>query len=315
MEIPKKIRIIGLSSIFIFLALVSLANVNEHAALEKISLCNQMQGDLVRNTFDSGLKSLQAKAFYVYDFTKGEALRASNERTPLPLASLTKLMTARLVLQEKSLTDLYTVKAADLTADGSTGFADGESFQIGDILRAALAASSNDAATILERSAGLSDSDFVQAMNSEALKLGLPNLSFGNPTGLDSKDNIATAFGSAHDVLMLLYRDYTDFKGVMSISVLPESTIASTDGKKIKLKNTNLVIDKLPLLLASKTGYTDIAGGNLAILWQESGSDVVGAAVLGSTTNGRFTDMVSIHDASDNYIAGQKLLPSSCKQK
>ena len=314
MQTFKNPQLISLTVLLLFLALVSYGNVNEHAALEKIRVCTVMKEELIQNAFGSVYSSSLAKAFSIHDFTTGKKIYGKNDTVPLPLASLTKLMTVRIVLQKNALNDFYTVKKADLATDGSVGFIAGDSYRVGDIIHAALIASSNDAATMLSRSTGMSDEVFAGAMNTEAKTLKLTSMRFANATGLDDDTaNTATAFGSASDVLALLHADYSDFTEVIKVSTLPNDTITASNNTTITLKNTNSAIDKLPLLLASKTGYTDIAGGNLAILWREPNGDILGASVLGSTTEGRFSDMVAIHNAANIYLVAAKLIPATCK--
>ncbi len=266
----------------------------------------------MQRNFSPVFASAQANALYAYDFTSGRELIGVKQDVPLPLASLTKLMTVRLVAKNVSLDTLYTVLPEDLIPEGSVGFAPGESYRIGDLMRAALIKSSNEAAVMLARSTGLSEEAFATAMNLEAQNLGLTSLHYGSVTGLDIEDVEATAVGSARDMLNLMYRDYVDFPQIAVISATPTETIQSIDGTRIELVNTNKVIERLPLLVASKTGYTKSALGNLAILWREPAGNVLGAVVLGSTENGRFDDMVALHTASNRYIADTRLEPKEC---
>ncbi len=271
-----------------------------------------MRDILVQNTLTPKLQSIRAKAFFVYDFTKQDEIVGKASDQALPLASLTKLMTVRVALQHNSPLEFYTAEARDLESDGFIGFIPGDSYRISDLIRAALISSLNDAAIMLSRSVGVTDEGFVSKMNAEAKKLQLNTLHFENPTGLDIDDTIATAHGSARDILKLLHADYVDFPESMSTSTRPTDTIKSTAGSAIPLKNTNMIVDSLPVLLASKTGYTDTAGGNLAVLWREPGNSILGAVVLGSTELARFADMKALHDGASKYVSAARSLPSYC---
>lgn len=297
----------------IFFAFVLSVILQQQEQAKRILACNTARSALVQKTFAPVFSALQAKSAFVYDFSKNTALYGKNETEVRPLASLTKLMTTRIAQKTVSPSAFYTIQAHDLDSDGFVGFVIGDTYSISDFFAGALIASSNDSAVMLARSTGLSDAAFVEKMNEEAKQIGLPSLRFANPTGLDTgNDTIATAFGSAHDILILLQKDYTDFPELMSLSVRPNMTISARNGRSIVLKNTDLAIDKLPLLLASKTGYTDVAGGNLAVLWREPSGDILGAAVLGSTEGGRFDDMVAIHTSADSYVAAAHTFPSFC---
>lgn len=314
MEKTKKIQIYSSLIIFLSLAVLALVLVNKHAEEQRILACNDSRESLKNNSFGVPLQNIGAKAFFMYDFSQNAALYGRNESEPLPLASLTKLMTVRLALKKVSPFDFYTVRPHDLDSDGFVGFVPGDSYRISDLVRGALIASINDSAVMLARSTGASDLDFVGTMNQEALNLGLSSLRFGNPTGLDINDTVATAYGSPHDILMLLFKDYTDFTDLISQSTRESDSLRATNGRLVSIKNTNLAIDKLPLLLASKTGYTDTAGGNLVILWRETGGDILGASLLGSTEDGRFSDMITLHDAANRYILGLRALPEFCSK-
>ncbi len=314
MEKTKKFELHILVVSLFFFAFVLSVILQQQEQAKRIALCNQAHSALVQKTFAPVFSALQAKSAYVYNFSKNAPLYGKSDTEVRPLASLTKLMTARLAQKSVLPTSEYTIASHDLDSDGFVGFVVGDTYHIADLFAGALIASSNDSAVMLARSTKLSDTDFVTHMNTEAAQIGLPSLHFANPTGLDiENDTVATAYGSAHDILMLLHKNYVDFPELMSLSVRPTMTISATNGRSILLKNTDLVIDKLPLLLASKTGYTDVAGGNLAVLWREPSGDILGASVLGSTETGRFDDMVAIHDAADNFVAGIHTLPQFCK--
>ena len=224
-------------------------------------------------------------------------------------------MTVRTALKNTPPHEFYTVQKQDLLSDGFFGFVPGDSYRISELVTAALVSSVNHAAVMLSRSTGVSESSFVEKMNSDAQELGLKTLRFGNPTGLDIDDTVATAFGSAHDVLFLLHNNYLDFPEYSAVSTKTNVMIKSSSGRSILLKNTNPLVDSLPLLLASKTGYTDTAGGNLAIIWREPGNNILGAVVLGSSELGRFDDMKAIHDSASTYVSAARSLPSYCNFK
>ncbi len=313
MEKIEKKRLHSLIAILLFLVPTASLNVYEHIQMERMLMCSQLRTELTQQAFGILAGGTEAKSIYTYDFSKNFPLYAKDENTARPLASLTKLMTVRLALEKDSPLDFYTVQKEDLGSDGFAGFAEGDSYRISDLVAGALIESINNSAVMLARSTGLSDTDFVAQMNIEAKRLNLPSLQFGNPTGLDANnETVATAYGSARDILLLLKYDYDDFPDMIALSTHTEDRIKAMNGRTLVLKNTDLAIDKLPLLLASKTGYTDTAGGNLAVLWQEPSGDVLGASILGSSPIGRFTDMIAIHDASDAYLKSTSALPTYC---
>lgn len=319
MEKLKKTQLYSLLIILLILVPVAGINFYIHVQQEKIKeqqrVCNSMRDTLVQNTLTPALQKVQAKSLFVYDFTRGVKIAGKNDDLSSPLASLTKIMTVRTALKNTPPHEFYTVQKQDLLSDGFFGFVSGDSYRISELVTAALVSSVNHAAVMLSRSTGMSESSFVEKMNSDAQELGLKTLRFGNPTGLDIDDTVATAFGSAHDVLFLLHNNYLDFPEYSAVSTKTNVMIKSSSGRSILLKNTNPLVDSLPLLLASKTGYTDTAGGNLAIIWREPGNNILGAVVLGSSELGRFDDMKAIHDSASTYVSAARSLPSYCNFK
>ena len=256
------------------------------------------------------------KALYAYDFTTNTVLYDKNGETALPLASLTKLMTVRVALEKDTDPNgLYTLTASDLAPDGSIGMSVGQRYSITSLAYAALIPSSNDAAESLMHSTHLSDQLFFDAMDAEAQKLGLSSLSYNSATGLDNDDGSASSYGSAKDITTLLYKDSTDFPSLFSATTKANSTIVSDTGVVIPLTSTDLALEQLPLLTAGKTGYTLTAGGNLAIVWKSDrpNHDMIGATVLGSTEDGRFSDMVLLYTAANQLLAAQTSEAQSCK--
>lgn len=303
----------SLLAIFVIFSGIELSNIKENEKAQIAAVCSQAKVRLVQNTFGATDKKLLAKASFAYDFTMGATLDANNASTPLPLASLTKLMTIRVALKSVSPDALYRVIPDDLTSEASIGFSVGDEYPVHELLKAALIDSSNNAAVMISHSTGLTTPTFLADMNSEAKTLRLSTLSYQSVTGLDiDNDSVATAFGSAHDILMLLDKDYADHSSVMAYGTEPTDTIYSASGASIPLVNTDKAIPELPLLVAGKTGYTDTAGGNLAVLWKEPSGHLLGASVLGSTEDGRFADMIRIHAAADIFVSTTESLSKLC---
>ena len=75
---------------------------------------------------------------------------------------------------------------------------------------------------------------------------------------------------------------------------MPEINLKSESGFEHNFKNTNILIGKIPNLLFSKTGFTEIAGGNLVVIFKDKGGREIAVTLLGSTFDGRFADMEKI---------------------
>ncbi len=295
------------------LSLVAFASISGSKNREIASTCNQFRLG-VENVFKASLdQAVTANAVYVYDFSAQQKLYGRNQDVPLPIASLTKLMTIRVAAKQAGdMQTKYTITDADLAPEGSIGFAAGDQYTIESLITAALVKSSNDAAAALSHSSGMQDQAFFTAMQAEAASLGLGTLSFQSATGLDEANGVARAYGSARDVTFLLEKNVRDFPSLMAHSALPLSVIRSFSGTGISLVTTNEALEKLPLLKGGKTGYTLSAGGNLAVIWQ-SERGLIGATVLGSTYQGRFSDMIQIADAIHVRAQSFYTIPSVCQ--
>lgn len=134
------------------------------------------------------------------NFETGEVYYAHNTQTKLPIASLTKIMTAIVALDHSNLEEKLTVPATalDIPEDSSVmGVSVGESYTVGDLLYGLLLPSGNDAANAIAEGLAHSKEDYVYWMNRRARSLGLHNTRFANPSGLDDPDNFSTAFDLA----------------------------------------------------------------------------------------------------------------------
>jgi D-alanyl-D-alanine carboxypeptidase len=139
--------------------------------------------------------------------------------------------------------------------------------------------------------------DFIQKMNEEAKILGMSEMYFVNESGLDENTNQSGGYGTAQNVAQLLEHMLRTHPDILEATKYKNTTISSLS-KNHTIKNTNSDIGNIPGLLASKTGYTDLAGGNLAVVFDAGLNRPVIAVVLGSTQNGRFSDINTLVQAS-----------------
>lgn len=248
---------------------------------------------------------LTGHAAIVYDLSTGETLYAQDADRPLPLASLTKLLTlyaAVGVLQDQSP---VTITPTALAQDGEYGFTEGETFTFRDIARLALIASSNDAAAaIAEAAASSKHVSGTQLMASAAANAGLTHTSAQNGTGLDLNTQEAGAYGTARDIAILASKLLEKSPDIAESTIASSITIRSTTGTVHTLPNTNQDVVRVPGILLSKTGFTDIAGGNLVVVYDAAIGHPVAVVVLGSTREGRFSDVADLIEATGAHFAG-----------
>jgi len=126
---------------------------------------------------------------------------------------------------------------------------------------------------------------------------------YNNPTGLDEYDGEDGGLGSARDMAILITYLWEQHPEAIRDTTMPTRVFRSEDGFVHKGENTNEYVTSTPGILASKTGYTDLAGGNLAILYNAGLDHPIAVVVLGSTREGRFKDVQKLVDATYRYEA------------
>ncbi len=269
---------------------------------------------------------LASRAAYVLDAKTGRELWSSNGDAQLPLASLTKIMMAVTALSLVPESFVVTINPTFLEAEGDSGLYGNEQWRLKDLLDLTLLESSNDGANAIAATAGqvavasgqvagVADSlegksfgydrareQFVTAMNEQAHRLGLAQTYFVNPTGLDENADFSGGYGSARDVAVLFSHALHAHPTLFEATRYEVREFTSLSSLKHKVKNTNTTTSKIPSLLASKTGFTDLAGGNLVIAFDAGVNHPIVIVVLGSTEKGRFADAEKLVWATLDFL-------------
>ena len=215
---------------------------------------------------------LEAQAVLAIKTDGSRVYYNKNIETQRSVASLTKLMTAIIVLENYNLDEVIKIPLSAVRREGAMGdLKPGESITVRSLLNIMLIDSSNDAAFALAEKR----TDFVSLMNKKAKELGLANTHFSNPDGLDEPGN----YSSALDIEKIFSYLINKYPEAFEILKTKNMVVYSADGKiEHRLKNTNELLDKLSEVAAGKTGYTDEAGGSLILLTKNN----IITVVLGS---------------------------------
>lgn len=245
---------------------------------------------------------VEAKAVSVYDAVLNRELYGKNDIEVMPLASLVKTMTVLVALQDKDPNATIIISKNALDQFGEYGFSEGEKWRIEDLAKFTLIGSANDGAYALSEG----DPDILQKMNEKAKRLGMQNTTFLNPTGLDTDAGAVGGYGSALDANIMALFALKARPEIFSATVLPEMNLKSESGFEHNIKNTNIILDKIPNLLFSKTGFTELAGGNLTVIFKNKEGHDIAITVLGSTFDGRFSDMEKLVNAVYNQDYGSR---------
>lgn len=246
------------------------------------------------------IASVEADSVYVYDVVTKKVIYEKNSDKVKPLASITKAMTVYTALDFYSATSTISISKRALASEGDTGLLLNENWKFKDLRNFTMLTSSNDGAVALAIShSPLDDSSttedrFIARMNEKASLLGLTTLKFNNETGLDLSPVESGAYGSAKDVGLMFGSILQTNPEVLEVTKYDDHSFRSLNGIEHYGRNTDTAVNKIPGILASKTGYTDLAGGNLVIAFDvEIGHPIV-IVVLGSSYSGRFDDVVAL---------------------
>ena len=207
---------------------------------------------------------------WVYDVQSRQVISGGDTNTVRPIASLTKLMTAMIVLNstDKLEEPLLIIRKVSTALPFSH-------YTRLELLNAMLVKSDNGAAETLAENFPGGRTAFLTAMNDQARELGMPNTSFEDPTGL-SRNNVSTP--SEVGRMLLAANSYTLIK---SISTQTQTTVTVPRSRNIGLTNTNFnILSKFKDIAVSKTGFTNPAGFCLGLVVNRGYSDIV-IVVLG----------------------------------
>lgn len=224
------------------------------------------------------LPEISAKSALIYDLTDEKLLFSKNPDQILPMASLTKIMTAVIALESAKKDDKYIVFENDLVGENSMGLSAGEKVSLKELLYGLILLSGNDAAETLANNFEGKRENFVIAMNNKAKALGLRNTHFTNPTGLEGDGNQYT---TAYDLLVITNyaMQFPLFKEVAGTFIY--NIPYSENHKAFYLENGTNLISSYPGVVGVKDGYTPEAGLCLVTYLNFKGHKIIGI-ILGS---------------------------------
>lgn len=248
--------------------------------------------------------SIEADAAIVYDLITGVTLFEKNADAQLPLASLTKLLTVYAALVTLAPTTPITIPSGIKEVEGAHTFSVGQVLMLMDIARLTLTASLNDgavaiASAVAERQ-NLNQSEMLAGA---AAGLGLAQTYAVNGSGLDLNSSVSGGYGSARDLARLSGALVNIAPDIAEATTRESATATSVGGTNFKVINTDPFVDSIPHLLLSKTGYTDLAGGNLSLVFDVGINHPIAVVVLNSTRKARFTDATRLVSSTLAHFA------------
>jgi D-alanyl-D-alanine carboxypeptidase len=260
--------------------------------------------------------TLLAKSAYVFDVANQKPLFALNADAQLPLASITKLalvLAAAEVLDPKQV--MHIPRGAVERGEGG-GLGTGDMWRIQDLIDFTLVVSSNAGAEALAEAADgrlaekyphlSANGTTVARMNALMAELGLTQTYFLNPSGLDISPTQASAYSSARETAIFAAYAAQTMPDVFSRTTDPNPVLGPLNGNPIVAKNTNQALAEISGIVLGKTGFTDLAGGNLVVVFEAGPARPIAAVVLGSTNDGRFEDMKKLVAATQETILAER---------
>ena len=231
----------------------------------------------------------------IYDTDSGVKLLEKDIDTPKPIASLTKLMTALIIMEDHKPSEIVTVGKLPILGleDQKMGLVEGEEIEVGELLKALLIYSANDAANALAIYDSESIENFSIKMNDKATQWGLTKTKFEDPSGLSPNNT-----SSANDLLKIasILSVNDTFKNITSTAY---TKVSNLSGKSYDITTTNKILG-LGGVVGMKTGFTLEAGQCLITAAQRNGRRII-TIVLNSPD--RFQESKNMVEWSfKNYI-------------
>lgn len=232
---------------------------------------------------------VSAKAVYIWEPKTDTVLLAKNPHLRLPPASITKIMTAIIALEQYFPTQVVTVKDADRSVGQTANLLPGETLTVTDLIQALLINSGNDAAVALAQNHPQGYAYFLELMNQKAADLGLTNTNFANVSGVQAQNHYSTVAD-----LVKLGAYALNLNMIKNTVQTKTASITDTTGQTTHpLYNTNLLLHQDPTVKGIKTGWTTEAGECLLTYVDRDGFPLI-IAVLGSAD--RFGDTRQLID-------------------
>ena len=242
---------------------------------------------------------IPAKAAVLIDAATGTVLYEENAHTPLPPASVTKVMTMLLIMEaiddgRIGWEDMVTASSTAAAKGGSQIYLkEGETMSVATLLKSVAVSSANDAACALAEHIAGSETAFVSLMNQRAKELGMNETNFVNCTGLDDDETAQDHRTSAYDIALMSRELLTKHPDIKKYTTIWMDTVR--DGS-FGLANTNKLVRFYQGATGLKTGYTSQAGFCLSASAQRDGMELI-AVVLGCSTSAeRFAACKSMLD-------------------
>ena len=242
------------------------------------------------------LESISAEAWMLIDDNTGFVISQKYANEPAFMASLTKMMTCLLALENGNLSDTVMItEDVFIARDSRVRLDDG--YLMSHLIDEMMLVSDNDAAYALAKHIGGDTLTFCEMMNEKAAYLGMTNTHFANPNGMPNFEN----YSSACDLVRLSRYCMRDSSFAQIVGT-KEKDIPLTDGRHMPCRNTNVLLTTYDGCIGIKTGFTRQAGNCLASAATRNGVTLYLVLLNSRSMSSRFTESAILLDYGFNVM-------------
>jgi hypothetical protein len=240
---------------------------------------------LIENPYD-----LKARSGVVYDVKNNNFLFKKNQSSRLPIASITKLMTAIVFIENNlGFDEIYEIKDEDRREGGRIYVYRGDQISVKDLFYLSLVGSANTATVALVHSTGMTEEEFIFKMNEKAKNLGLMHTSFKDSVGLSANN-----YSTANDIA-LLAKEALSYPEIREATLKSSHSFKTVQGRSQIVYTTDQLLNNMPKngveLFGGKTGYTEAAGycfvGGFV---NETGEEIISVVLGAESDKARFLE-------------------------
>lgn len=259
----------------------------------------------------SDVINLKSQSGIIIEADTGKVLFEKDADTKRAPASMTKIMTMLLIVEELekeniSLKDEVTISERAASMGGSQIYLEkGSTATVEELLTTIAVGSANDSAVAMAEKIGGTVENFVVLMNKRAKELGANNTTFKNPHGLDEEGHETTARDMA-----LIAKEVVKHDNIIKLSSTYETTITHKNGKSLWLVNTNSLIKFYSGLDGLKTGFTDKAGYCLTGTMKRNDMRLITVVMHAETKEDRNTDTINMMEYAYSMYNKKTLVSS-----
>lgn len=252
-----------------------------------------------------------SKSAIIIEESTGKILYESNAHEKRAMASMTKIMTMLLIMENldkgniKLTDEVYISKNASGMGGSQIFIEEGDYITVEDLLKGIAVGSANDASVAMAEYIGGTEENFVSMMNKKAKNLGLVNTNFKNSHGLDEGEHYTTAYEMA-----IMAKELLKYKEILKYTSIYEDYLIRDNGEKFWLVNTNKLIRFYKGIDGLKTGYTEKAGHCLTATMEKNGMRVITVVMESGSTENRSSDTVSLMEYAFSMYYANKILKS-----